>query len=271
MKNSESIFKGTELRHSIVRAIYYEDLEEFPTLKTYKDWLEPFFQNYEKIKDDYTINKKKNSRSKIFDFIRQSNDTPQQFFKKLFAMIEDLESRDLIDNSEEFIGDMLAWMLDPVRFVYVDNKKVDALKSINSILDRQHKIIRYNPTLRRYVFENKLRNAPIDKDAIFFYGDKVFITNGLLKHRNDNDVIETVKTKPSEIKILQFLIGIGKPNPNNWLKTKDISTRMDLGIGTVSNSMSAIRKISKIIGIDLIEDRGPDTKGKEFRINPKIL
>lgn len=271
MKSRESIFKGSELRHSIVRAIYYEDLEAFPSLKTYKDWLEPFFQNYEKIKDDHTVHGVKNSRSLIFNFIRQSDDSPQQFFKKLFTMIDDLESRNLIGSSEEFIGEMLAWMLDPVRFVYVDNKKIDALKSVNSILDRRHKIIRYNETLRRYVFETKLATAPIDKDAIFFYGDKIFITNGLLKHKRDNDNFEIVKTTPTDIKVLTILISMGKGNINHWLKKQELSSKLNIESGTLSNSLTSLRRISKIVGIDLLEDRGSDTKGKEFRINPKVL
>ncbi len=267
----KSIFSNSEVRHSIVRAIYCDDLDKFPSLKTYKDWLEPFLQNYEKIKDELLMDSKKNSRSKVFDFIRQSNESPQQFFKKLFNMIEDLESRNLINSSEEFIGDMLAWMLDPVRFIYVDNKNVDALKSVNSILDRQHKIIRYNETLGRYVFDNKLRNSPIDKDALYFYGDRFFISKGKLYFKKPNDIIEIIKAESADIKILKYLIGMGKGNINNWLKKKDFSGSLDLKIRTVSNSISDIGKISSVTGIDLIEGRGIDSKGREYRINPKVL
>ncbi len=197
--------------------------------------------------------------------------TEIDFFRNIFNIIFTLEEKGLIENSDIFIGTMLAWFLDPVRSFYTKIQREGALNAINLILDRYYWVIKYSNSRKKYIFERQVMVASVDKDAIYINNERVFITKGHLKYKKDNDEIEKIKTKPADIKILIFLISSGKANINNWFKIKDLATKLGLKAGTVSNSFSSFRGISKIIKSDLFEDRGIDSKGKDFRINPKVL
>lgn len=269
---SKSIFTSPEVLQYTANAIY-ENLYKNDNPVNYTYWSLAFHNTYSELMlENKEAKKIKNYEGDVANFtINSTNERGVPFFRNLFAIVFDLEENKMIEDSDIFIGNMLAWMLDPARSYFTSKQRERAIEEVNFILNRNHRILRYSNNKKKYVFEKQLEVTPIDSETIFIYNERIFITKGLLNHRKDNDIVETIKTKPSEIKILTFLIGIGRANPNNWLKTKDIATRMDLEIGTVSNSISAIRKISKIIGVDLIEDRGLDAKGKEFRLNPKVL
>ena len=124
---------------------------------------------------------------------------------------------------------------------------------------------------KKYIYEKQIKTEPIDSDTVYICKENVFITKMKLNYRNVSGVVVPIKIKPSEIEILIFMIQSGKVNSGKWFNKKDIAEKKDLNIGTVSNFISTMNKISKIISINLIERRGTDAKGCEFRISPECL
>lgn len=263
-----AIFSITEVSNYVADAIH-ENLNESEDPLDYGHWSLAFHDIFEDLR------LKNNTDGKISEFynflIISKSKNHRWIFKNICNYIYYFEQEGLVKNPDEFIGSMVAWILDPTRSYYADSERRKAIEEVNLVLNRKGWRIRYHDALKKYIFEQQKNITPIDKDALYFYGDRLFIAEGKLYFKKSNDIIETIKTKPTDLKILEHLIGMGKGNIDNWLKKADLAGRLDLSIGTISNSISVIKKISGTVGINLIEDRGPDVKGKEFRVNPQIL
>lgn len=270
MKNN-AIFNTTEVLNYVADAIH-ENLSVSKDPVDYGYWTLAFNNVFGDLKLR-ELTKKEDNIVELYNFLILSRNKKDHRYilKNIFKRITAFEKQGLIENADLFTGSMVAWVLDPARSYYTDSERRKAIEEVNLILNRKGWIIKYRDVFKKNVFEQQKNITPIDKDALYFYGDRLFIAEGKLYFKKPNDTTETIKTKPTDLKILEHLIGMGKGNIDNWLKTVDLSDRLDLNVRTVSNSISAIRKISVTVGISLIEDRGPDVKGKEFRINPKVL
>ncbi len=267
MKDNE-IFSTTEVINYVADAIH-ENLYASQDPVGYGYWTLAFHDTFEDLKLKSDIGGK---ISEFYNFLIISKSKNHRWiFKNICNYIYYFKQEGFVENADEFIGLMVTWVLDPVRSYYTDSERRKAIEEVNLVLNRKGWNIKYRDAFKKYVFEQQANITSIDKNAMFFYGDKLFIAEGKLYFKKPNNTVEAIKTKPTDIKILKYLIGIGSGNNDNWLKTTQIAESLDLNVRTVSNSISAIRKISTIVGISLIEDKGADVKGKEFRINPKVL
>jgi hypothetical protein len=249
--------------------VIHENLHTSKDPVGYGYWTLAFHDTFEDFKS------KEDTDGKIatfYNFLMISKDKNHRWiFKNMCNYIYYFEREGLIKNADEFIGSMIAWVLDPIRSYSTKEERKKAIEEINFVLNRKGWSIKNRDAFKKYVFEQQTNITPVGKDALYFYGDRLFITEGRLCFKKPNEMLETIKTKPADCKILEYFIGIGKGNIENWLKKAQIAESLDLNVRTVSNSISAIRKISTTVGISLIEDKGADVKGKEFRINPKVL
>ncbi len=270
----ESIFAITEVRRYIADVID-KNVEKYNLPLGEFDWSLAFLETYRNLKtgEDEEISEGQNHSTEICNYIIiHSNQHTFVFLKRLFILIALLEKNKIIESSEQFTGEMFASMFDPEGSYSEKESRDSIIKGINYIFNRHGWNIRFNNLLKKYVFEKLPEVLPIEKDAVFLYGDTIYISGKTLNYIDINLLTITLKTEPADIRILEHLIRHGKGNINNWLTKEDIANNLKLSMGTVSNSLSFFRtKVSKIVMMNLIEERGVDKDGKQYRINPKVL
>jgi len=265
---------GDTLRY-ISEAIYdglYKDDEA--TTVNYTYWGMAFSTAYDELHLKHPeVKRKRSAVSNILNLTIASSNVPASiFFGNLFRRIIKLEEAGVIKSADEFIGTMTAWMLDPMRSFYGQKQREDALANVNFALNRVNRVIRYSDAQKRYVFEERPEMTLTNADTIYLYSEKVFITDDQLYWRkNESSPAEIVKMKPSAIALLKQLIGFGKANSKRWLTKANFGADGVGEIRTISNSLTAIRNVSKKIGMDLIEESGKDAGGKKYRIHPLSL
>jgi hypothetical protein len=273
-KKIESIFAITEVRGYIANVID-ENVKKFDLPIGEFEWSLAFLETYKKHKigNDRVNKKKQNHLTKICNYIiNNSGQSTFIFLREFFRLIALLEKDGIIESSEKFTGEMFAWILDPARSYLSKNARDKIIEDIQYIFRRYGRDIVLDPISRRYIFKKIPLPKPIDKNAIYLYGNSIFILDKTFNYIEADSTINIIDVRPAYIRIFKYLVGSGKGNINNWLKKEDIANNLELSSGTVSNAFSFFRvKIYKIIGIDLIEESGKDNEGKKYRINPKVL
>lgn len=123
---------------------------------------------------------------------------------------------------------------------------------------------------RNNLAENKIPPSLTDENTVYLFNKNIFITKNKIHYKFNNTYLE-IRIDKSVKTILIFLIKMGKGNIDNWQRKKDLVRKLDIKEKTISNAFTKIRDAQKKIDIDLIEERGEDKEGREYRVNPNVI
>lgn len=105
------------------------------------------------------------------------------------------------------------------------------------------------------------------------YGGKMAITLNAMVFINTNGSVNEYPIKNTTVKIIKFLHSRNKFKKNQYFLKKDIATNpsVNKSIKTVEASFTEIRKISNIIGIEILKEDGIDSKGRKYKLNEELI
>lgn len=156
-KKIESIFAITEIRRYIADVID-ENIKEFNISINELEWSFAFLETYKKFKigEDKETDETQNHRpTQICNYIiSNSTKSTFSFLRELFIGIDILEKEGIITKSEEFIGEMFTWMLDPARSYATKNARNKMAEDIDYILDKYERSLKYSNKFKRYIFRD---------------------------------------------------------------------------------------------------------------------
>lgn len=148
-----AIFSSTEVLNYVADAIH-ENLHTSEDPIGYGYWTLSFHDVFEDLK------LKNDTGDKITTFynflVISKSKNHRWIFKNICNYIFFFKQEGFIKNADEFIGEMLAWILDPTRSYYARGDREKAIKDINSILERKSRIIRYDDLQKKYVFGTQI-------------------------------------------------------------------------------------------------------------------
>ncbi|NCU42229.1 MAG: hypothetical protein EOM19_05960 [Candidatus Moranbacteria bacterium] len=143
-----------------------------------------------------------------------------------------------------------------------------AVIPLDTILTQKGKSF-FSKTMFRNIVGNKGITSSVnclylgENNAICIEKKKVlFNLNSLGEYEDSGEITEIT------FNMISFLVNASKMHKNTWKSREELSKSFHCQKNTISNKMSEVRRISKKIGIELIEQHQTT---KKFRINPDLI
>jgi len=76
------------------------------------------------------------------------------------------------------------------------------------------------------------------------------------------------KLEPMEYRLIENLYSRGRANKSKWHSRSEIAGWLGVQESSLSNALTAVRNISKRVGIEIIEQ---NKSTKKYRINPDLI